>query len=318
VFNLASNSISNTKNGDNIGMSLVSLWKIQENTIDSMKQAIFESLHMINFSFEDKIKNVVIKPNLCYYWDYTTGQTTDPKFIAALIDFIRERTSATKISLVESDASAMRCKQAFKMLGYERLSHEYDVNLINLSQDKTDPMEVSAGSQKFHLMVPRTIQNADLKINVPKIKYTIEEIKITCALKNIFGCNPYRKKFHFHPKLGETIVALNKVMRFDLCIVDGNIVSGIAPRRLGLVMASKDPVAIDAAAAKIAGLNPRTIKYLQLAKKEGLGNTSFIPKGVPLQYFKDRYPRKDVMKKIMGIAYNAAIELQLGKRLGLE
>lgn len=299
-------------------MSLVSLVKIQENTIDSMRQAIFESLRTIDFSFKDEIKNVVIKPNLCYYWDYTTGQTTDPKFIAALIDFVRERTSANEISIVESDASAMRCKQAFKMLGYEKLSHDHNVNLINLSQDKSDAVEVTVGSQKFHLMVPRTIRNADLKINVPKIKYTINKIKLTCALKNIFGCNPYRKKFHFHPKLGETIVALNKAMRFDLCIVDGNIVSGIAPRRLGLVMASKDPVAIDVAAAKISGLNPRMIKYLQLAKKEGLGNTSFIPKGAPLQYFEDRYPKKGVMKKTMGIAYDMAIALGLGKPLGLE
>lgn len=299
-------------------MSLVSLVKIQENTTNSMKQAISESLRILDFSFKDEIKNVVIKPNLCYYWDYTTGQTTDPKFIAALIDLIRETTSTPKISIVESDASAMQCKQAFRMLGYEKLSQDYKVDLINLSQDKSDAVEVTVGSQKLHFMVPRTIKNADFKINVPKIKYTIEEIKITCALKNIFGCNPYRKKFHFHPRLGETIVALNKAMRFDLCIIDGNIVSGSAPRRLGLVMASRDPVAIDAAAAKIAGLNPRTITYLQLARKEGLGNTSFVPKGAPLTYFRDRYPRKDLMKKIMGLAYDMAIDLGLTKRLGLE
>jgi uncharacterized protein (DUF362 family) len=299
-------------------MSLVSFVKIQENIANPVKQAIAESLDLIKYSFKKEIKNIVIKPNLCYYWDYTTGQTTDPKFITALIDFIRERTSVSEISIVESDASAMQCKQAFKMLGYEKLSRDHEVNLVNLSRDKSDAMEVTVGSQKFRLMVPRTIQNADLKINVPKIKYTIEEIKITCALKNIFGCNPYRKKFHFHPKLGETIVALNKLMRFDLCVIDGNIVSGIAPRRLELVMASTDPVAIDAAAAKIAGLNPRTIRYLQLARREGLGNTSFIPKGVPLKYFKDRYPRKDVMKKITGLAYNMATDLGLAKRLGLE
>jgi uncharacterized protein (DUF362 family) len=167
-------------------------------------------------------------------------------------------------------------------------------------------------------MVPRTIRNADLKINVPKIKYSIEKIKITCALKNVFGCNPHRKKYHYHPILDETIVALNKAMRFDICVIDGNIVSGIAPRRLGLVMASKDLVAIDAAAAKIAGVNPRTIKYLQLAKKEGLGNTSFVTKGTPLQYFKDRYPRKAAMKKIVGLAYNMVTDLGLSKRFGLE
>ena len=44
------------------------------------------------------------------------------------------------------------------------------------------------------------VQEADLKINVCKIKYSLESIKITCALKNVFGCNPYPKKFKYHSK----------------------------------------------------------------------------------------------------------------------
>jgi uncharacterized protein (DUF362 family) len=45
-------------------------------------------------------------------------------------------------------------------------------------------------------------------------------------------------------------------MKFDLHIIDNNIAAGIAPRRMGLVMASQDPVALDTVAAKIAWLNP--------------------------------------------------------------
>jgi uncharacterized protein (DUF362 family) len=83
-------------------------------------------------------------------------------------------------------------------------------------------------------------------------------------------------------------------------------------------MASTDPVAIDVAAARIAGENPNKIKYIQLAEKEGLGDTSFIAKGMPLDYFKKRYPKKTVHKKLMGKAYNLAIQMRVGKRLGLE
>ena len=298
-------------------MSLVSSAKIRKNTINSIKDAIKESLDLIGFSFGQETKNVVIKPNLCYYWDYSTGQTTDPRFIMALIDLIRARTSSVSISIVESDASAMKCKFAYKMLGYERLSKDYGVRLVNLSEDKSDMIEVKAGEVSFSLMLPQTIKNADLKINVPKIKYTMENIKITCALKNIFGCNPYPKKFRYHPKLEEAIVAINKAMKFDLCIIDGNVVSGIEPRRLGLVMASKDPVAIDVAAAKIAGINARTIKYIQLADKEGLGNNHFIPKGMPISHFIAGYPRKNLQKKFMSKAYSLVTHIGLGKRLGL-
>jgi len=299
-------------------MSLVSFVKIQGNSVNSFRQAILQSIALTDFTFNDKITNVVIKPNLCYYWDYSTGQTTDPKFVAGLIDLLREKFSNNiNIAIVESDASAMKCKYAFKMLNYEKLSSEYDVKLVNLSEEETLTREVTVGTQKFQLSVPRIIEEADLKINIPKIKFTMEEIKVTCALKNIFGCNPYPKKFKYHPKLGETIVALNKAMKFDLCIIEGNIVSGIQPQRLGLVMASKDPVAIDAAAAKIAGVNPNTMKYLQLAAKEGLGTTNFVEKGMPLAHFKARYPKKGLQKKLMGKAYSMVIKMKLGKRLGL-
>jgi uncharacterized protein (DUF362 family) len=299
-------------------MSLVGFTKIPNNTVDSMRQAILDCLATINYSFEKEVKNIVIKPNLCYYWDYTTGQTTDPRFTAALIDAIRKKTTVKEISLVESDASAMKCKHIFKMMGYDKLAEEYNVKLVNLSEDSCDAVKVTVNNHPFMVRVPKTIRDADLKINVPKIKYTMEEIKITCALKNIFGCNPYPQKFQYHPRLGEVIVAVNKAMKFDLCIIDGNTVSGIQPRRLGLVMASKDPVAIDAAAARIAGVRPRSMKYLQLAQKEGLGTTSFTARGISPTYFYQRYPRKNVTKKVMAKAYRLITRLKLGKRIGLE
>lgn len=300
-------------------MSLVSFISIGRNTIDGIKHAILESVDEINYTFGKDIQNVVIKPNLCYYWDATTGQTTDPTFVAALIEVVREKTSPEiNISLVESDASAMKCKHGFRFLGYEKLAEEYDVNMVNLSEDTCETSKVTAGKHTFDIMIPQTIQKADLKINVSKIKYAMNGIELTCALKNIFGCNPYPKKYKYHPRLGETIVALNKAMRFDLCLIDGNIVSGIQPRRLGLVMASEDPVAIDVAAAKVASLNPRRIRYLQLASDEGLGSTSFVPKGMPLTQFKNSYPKKTFKKKLMGRAYALALQSGLGKRLGLE
>lgn len=299
-------------------MSLVSFVKIRGNTQNSMKQAIARSLDLVNYPFEDRVRNVLIKPNLCYYWDYTTGQTTDPKFVAALIDVIRERISTdVDISIVEADASAMKCKHAFRMLGYEKLSCDQNVRLVNLSEEKGERVEVTVGSERFHVKVPAIILNADLKINVPKIKYTPRETKITCAMKNIFGCNPYPRKFKYHSRLSEVVVAVNKAMKFDLCLIDGNIVSGSQPRKLGLVMASKDPVAIDVAAAEIAGISPNTLKYIELASREGLGNASYSLKGVPIEYFKERYPKRNFREKVMGTAYGFLVLTGLDRRVGL-
>ena len=298
-------------------MSLIGLSKIRNCSPDFMKQAISESLDLIGFSFERNTDKIVIKANLCYYWDYSTGQTTDPRFVKALIEILKEKTSASDIAIIESDASAMKCKYAYKFLGYEKLFRHSDVRLVNVSEEKSNSLSVKCGEQSFRFLVPQIIQDADLRINLPKIKYTMKGIDLTCALKNIYGCNPYPPKFKYHPRLGEVIVALNKLMKFDLCIIDGNIVSGVQPRKFGLVMASRDPVAIDVASARIAGLNPERIKYLRLASQEGLGQMSFIQKGASLDYFKSLYPRKTVKKKLLSRVYPWVARSKLGKKLGI-
>lgn len=296
-------------------MAPVSFVKISKN--DFVK-SIKDALNLISYEFSSEARSVVIKPNMCYYWDSTTGQTTDPKFIGALIEVIREAIPNAEISIVESDASAMKCRHAFRILGYEKLAKEYNVNLVNLSNDEYKIVKLVSCGKSFTLRIPKTISNADIRINVPKIKYMDHsEIKLTCALKNIYGCNPFIKKYKFHKCLSQTIVTLNKLLKFDLVIIDGNIVSGGQPRKLGLVMASSDSVAIDAAAAQIAGINPKRIKYLQLAAKEGLGHINFDNVGLPLNYFKKRYPKENISQKVMLKGANLVVKMGLGKKFGL-
>lgn len=300
-------------------MSLVSLVKIPKTNPSPLKQAISQSLNLIEYSFNRNIRRVVIKPNLCYYWDCSTGQTTQPRFVSELIDLLREQISPdVDVAIVESDASAMRCKYAYRMLGYERLAHEKNVRLINLTEDQSTSVNVACNGNNYTFKVPKTIQDADLKINVAHIKYTVDPIKLTCALKNIYGCNPYQKKYKMHNDLGNVIVALNKAMKFNLCLIDNNIAAGVQPRKLGLVMASTDPVALDVAAAKIAWLNPNKIEYLRVAEREGVGKRAFVARGESLEYFRALYPKKTFRRKLMGRAYRVVLQVGLGRRLGLE
>ena len=107
-------------------------------------------------------------------------------------------------------------------------------------------------------------------------------------------------------------------MQFNLCILDGLIVSGGSQTsKLGLVMASRDPVAMDSAAATIMGVNPKSVEYIVLAEKESIGKTSFITKGMNLNYFKDRYPRKSLTDKTITLSYKLVCALGLDKRLFL-
>jgi len=299
-------------------MSLVSLVKIPLNTEHPLTQAITQSLNLIDYTFDKNIQRVVIKPNLCYYWDATTGQTTSPYFVAALIDLIRAQIHPdVDIAIVESDASAMRCKYAFRMLGYTKLAEEKQVRLINLTDDQATNTTVQCNGNTYNFMVPKTIQEAELKINIAHIKYTVSPIKLTCALKNIFGCNPTQKKAKYHSDLGNVIVALNKAMPFNLTLIDNTIAAGVQPCRMGLIMASQDPVALDCVAAKIAWLNPAKIPYLRTAEVEGVGKHTYVLQGEPLDSFRAIYPKPSFNMKFKGQLKKVLVTVGLGKRMGL-
>ncbi len=105
----------------------------------------------LNIKNIEEQKNIIIKPNLCYYWDgFTTGQTTDPRIVSGLIDWIKERNDKANILIAESDASAMKTKYSFKVLGYDKLAREKNIELINLSKGEiTEEKVVVDGETLF-------------------------------------------------------------------------------------------------------------------------------------------------------------------------
>jgi uncharacterized protein (DUF362 family) len=291
-------------------MSTVSFVDVK--SCDNIEHALKKSLNLIDFAFAPNTRKIIIKLNLCYYWDYSTGHTTDPKFIGSLINVIRETLPDVEICLVESDASAMKCKHVFRVLGYEKLAKDYNVKLVNLSEDQLEDTKVNVNGHEYNLKLPNLIKTADLKINVPKPKY-MDKTTITCALKNNFGCNPEPLKYKLHPILDEAIVALNQIMKFNLNILDGIIVAGASTRKMNLIMASQDPVAFDTAVAKTMSENPQKIRHIKLAEKQGLGKMDFQAKGDNIEYFKKRYPKRKASSKFLIIGYKAAVKVGLLK-----
>lgn len=257
--------------------NIVSITRTDNFNDEGIKDAVYRALDLIDFKPPNNIESVLIKPNLCYYWDASTGETTDPRVVTSIIDYIRESGgSKVGIKIVESDASAMRTTHAFRMLGYETLAKEKSVELVNLSADKTCKKDVMVRKHKFTLTLARSIFDCDLFINVPKLKvgpYAAGQcLHMTCALKNLLGCIPKPKKVEFHPQLNETIVAVNKLIKSGLTVVDGVVALGRHPIRLGLVIAGRDNLAVDFVAARVMGYNPWKIKHLHLAAEEKVGN----------------------------------------------
>ena len=222
------------------------------------------------------VRSIVIKPNMMYYWDASTGETTDPRIVSSIIDSLRRRFGEdVDICVVESDASAMRTKYVFQVLGYDKLCEKKGVRLVNLSDGDLVTEKVHLNQVIVDLKVNRLLLSADFVVNVPKLKVHRDPPVISCALKNFFGLISSRFKFKYHPKLGQYASAINKLVKPNLVIVDGLVVLGKFPKKVGLIIGANDPVSCDIVASKIAGRNPELDLIISTAIREGLGETNF-------------------------------------------
>ena len=119
--------------------SIVSLSRCND---EDIKEAVFKAIELTDFR-PKKINSVVIKPNLCYYWDAVVGETTDPRVVSAIIDYVREFCNPdADIQIAEADASAMKTRHVFKMLRYTDLASDKEVKLLNLCDDEFREIDV--------------------------------------------------------------------------------------------------------------------------------------------------------------------------------
>lgn len=277
--------------------NLVSLVRCDPNK-RNLKDSIAKAIALTGFKPEGKVQTVIIKPNLNYYWEAATGCTTDPKVVGALIDYLRENYGdELNIKVAEADASAMRTEHVFPMLGYNELAYEKRVELFNLSKDTIKKEKVVIRGHEIEFEVPQSLMNADLFINLPKLKI-MRTTKITCAMKNMFGCIATPRKFAYHPILNEAIVGINKILRPHLTLVDGLVGLGMHPIKLNLLMASVDVFSVDWVVAQIVGYNPRGVEFLKIALHEKLGSPKGISvRGEELTQFQKIFPGEGLLSQ---------------------
>jgi len=226
-------------------------------------------------------KTVSIKPNLCQPNSAFSGATTDVRIVRALIEII-DSTMSCNINIVETNNFKATADETFKHLGYKDLAESYDnVQCINLSNDSRVRVMID-GSVFSSILVPESMLFSDCLISVAKLK-TSADYLYTGVLKNQFGLLlSTAQRSQYHGFMSRVLADLNKLYMPDLSIIDGVIgMEGFGPtdgtpKHAGVLIASKDPVAADAVAARIMGLEPSRIGYLRYAQKQGIGTLDDI------------------------------------------
>ena len=259
--------------------SLVSIVKADSGTA---KEATKTAIDLIDgfHDLQGRI-NITIKPNLCRPVSSQAGFTTDPVTMEAIIEKIRS-LSDCKIQIVETNNFIATADETFRLLGFLDLEKKYpNVKCLNITNG--EKLRLNFDGKIFRtLQVNENLVFSDYMINVAKLK-THADYYYTGILKNAFGLILFRNRRPlYHGFMHEALFDLNTVYKPDLSIIDGAVgMEGFGPvggnpKRSGVIISSKDPVAADTVAAEIAGFKPSRIKYLKYAAKRGLGEMKNI------------------------------------------
>ena len=237
---------------------------------DDIQKAVARSIELIGGLGLREGEAAVIKPNLCNAKNPHGMVITDFRILEAVIRIIGEKTD--NITVVESDNISDTADNRAAKSGLLDKLDELGVGFMTLTGDDYEAHEV-AGKK---LRLPRTVLDADYFVNLPKIK-TEGHVSVTLSIKNLFGVLQRRKKSVLHKKLNDILPYLAKAVRHDLIVVDGLVaMEGNGPligtpREMGVIVAGRSPVSVDALCARLMGFDPREIPHIAKAHEMGVG-----------------------------------------------
>ena len=219
---------------------------------------------------------VLLKPNLILDRVYTTGVTTNPQVVFGMADLCRA-AGAREVVVAEGSAVGADTGAVLRNLGFYELAEQHGCRIVNFHQDTYEHVVNPMGKNIKRIRMPRSWMEADVVINLPCMK-THDALGATLGLKNMKGVIHPQDKKRFHKwGLEQCIVDLSHLTLPELTVMDATIgLEGDGPVvgdpvNLGLLLASKDTVALDRICLEIMGFDRDEIGYVHLAAEAGLG-----------------------------------------------
>jgi uncharacterized protein (DUF362 family)/Pyruvate/2-oxoacid:ferredoxin oxidoreductase delta subunit len=248
----------------------------RERIFSAVKQAV-DLLGGIH-TFVKPGERVLIKPNLLKSKAPEAAVTTHPEIVRAVIRLVREAGGEPMVG----DSPGMGdLRKVSEKAGILAVVNEEGAALVEL--DEVVQVRNHGRFQRFE--IARAAYEADAIINLPKLK-THGMTTLTGAVKNLFGCVPGKRKvqWHFNTGVNHELFAtmLNELcalLKPRLTIMDavigmeGNGPGSGEPRLIGVVIAGRDPVAVDVVSSSVLGVSLEKLPLIRAAAAAGYGET---------------------------------------------
>lgn len=222
---------------------------------------------------------VFIKPNLVIWQEGINfpkfGVLTTARMIEDMVILLCEQ-GVTDITLLEGAVEHEKggeslFVQAVAGMNLSKLCKKYGLKILDVHKGAFKKVEV----EELKFGVCEAIFDADFMVNMPVLK-THTQSRVSFGIKNLKGLLNIasRKRFHaadYEQGLDYCLARLPDVVWPSLTVIDGifslergPLITGLA-HRSDLIVASRDMIAADQAAAVLLGFNPEEIPHLKMA-----------------------------------------------------
>ena len=227
-------------------------------------------------AFVRKGASVILKPNLVLGRAPDKAVNTHPSVVRSIASLAIE-AGAGRVAIGDSPGIGSAAAAAHSA-GLAIVAAESGLEIMDFT-----PTTIPApdGCPFPRLVVARELLDADLVINLPKMK-THAQMLMTLAVKNLFGAVPGARKLQWHYRAGRDrrlfarmVNAVAAAIRPGLSILDAVVgMDGQGPtagraRPVGFLAAGTDPWAVDAAVMDILGLGREKLFTLAAATEYG-------------------------------------------------
>jgi len=227
--------------------------------------------------FVSSRERILLKSNLLVGSNPAAAVTTHPAVFGAVA---RHLADAGAVLSYGDSPGVGRPEGAARRSGLAEVADALGIPFA----DFTNGREVSAHGGRLikRWFLAEGVLAADGIVSLPKMK-THALTRMTGGVKNQFGCIPGVRKGEFHARMPD--IGAFAQMLVDLCAavgprlyvmdgivaMEGNGPRGGDPRPVGVLLLSADPVALDATACRIMGLEPTLVETVTLGQESGLG-----------------------------------------------
>ena len=222
-------------------------------------------------------ERIVMKPNVLVGTHPDRCVSTHP----AVFKAVGRALQQAGVGVAYGDSSAFgKCEANMKKSRLKQAADELGLELADFESGRAVSHPHSLLIKSF--VIASGVLDADGVVSLPKLK-THPLTRFTGAVKNQFGCVPGLLKSQYHVQLPDPydfatmLVDINTLVRPRLCVMDGIMAmegngprSG-TPKRMNVLLLSADPVALDATACRIIGLDPEAVPTSRPGEQSGLG-----------------------------------------------